>query len=466
MLGASMASSSLADNSDDALTTDGHISSAAPSKHESQPDTDASPAESFPIAAAQPGWWARLTSSSAAADQSFVHADKNKSAVSTEEKNEGWWAWASERLAKRPAPSPPVELPLPVDKLSCKMHKDSAGGTRQPVVLLACGSFNPPTIAHLRMFELAYDALTERGFDVLGGYMSPVNDAYGKPDLVSAEHRLCMARLAADTSEIIMVDSWEAAQPAWQRSLSVMTRLRDSLADGSAARQMTDTQRGPSSETADAADFPGSHHARGVVQVSAISTPKTAANVTAEEPTVGSFTRHSAHAAWAAPHAAPAAATAAALPSAGASLRSSQDTTVAQGRSLMQGNTLMHGGIFDQSKEMAAPRVMLLCGADMVESFITPGVWLSQHIQQIVGPDHGVVCIARRGSDLQRMLTDSSSANIDLTQGIMVVEDPLSWDVSSTAVRSLLQQGKSVKYLLPNEVLNYVKRHSLYTDTQ
>lgn len=102
----------------------------------------------------------------------------------------------------------------------------------------------------------------------------------------------------------------------------------------------------------------------------------------------------------------------------------------------------------------------------MVESFITPGVWLSQHLQQIVGPYHGVVCIARRGSDLQRMLIDSSSTNIDLTQGIMVVEDPLSWDVSSTAVRSLLQQGKSVKYLIPSEVLNYVKRHSLYTDTQ
>jgi nicotinic acid mononucleotide adenylyltransferase len=29
------------------------------------------------------------------------------------------------------------------------------------VVLLACGSFNPPTIAHLRMFELASDALRE-----------------------------------------------------------------------------------------------------------------------------------------------------------------------------------------------------------------------------------------------------------------------------------------------------------------
>lgn len=30
----------------------------------------------------------------------------------------------------------------------------------------------------------------QEGFDVLGGYLSPVNDAYGKPDLAPATHRL------------------------------------------------------------------------------------------------------------------------------------------------------------------------------------------------------------------------------------------------------------------------------------
>ncbi len=41
------------------------------------------------------------------------------------------------------------------------------------------------------------------------------------------------------------------------------------------------------------------------------------------------------------------------------------------------------------------PRVMLLCGADLVESFATPGVWRREHLEQILGRDHGVVCIAR-----------------------------------------------------------------------
>lgn len=45
------------------------------------------------------------------------------------------------------------------------------------VVLLACGSFNPPTILHLRMFEAARDFLRLKfGCDVIEGIISPVAD--------------------------------------------------------------------------------------------------------------------------------------------------------------------------------------------------------------------------------------------------------------------------------------------------
>ncbi|GJP45533.1 hypothetical protein CLOM_g4920, partial [Closterium sp. NIES-68] len=33
---------------------------------------------------------------------------------------------------------------------------------------------------HLRMLEMGRDALKDRGWDVIGAYMSPVNDQYGK----------------------------------------------------------------------------------------------------------------------------------------------------------------------------------------------------------------------------------------------------------------------------------------------
>ncbi len=63
--------------------------------------------------------------------------------------------------------------------------------TRTPLVLVACGSFSPITYLHLRMFEMAADyAKFNTNFEVMGGYLSPVSDAYQKHGLASAYHRL------------------------------------------------------------------------------------------------------------------------------------------------------------------------------------------------------------------------------------------------------------------------------------
>lgn len=44
--------------------------------------------------------------------------------------------------------------------------------------------------------------------------------------------------------------------------------------------------------------------------------------------------------------------------------------------------------------DMEAPRTMLLCGADLLHSFATPGVWKEAHVREIMSAD-GVICIAR-----------------------------------------------------------------------
>lgn len=62
--------------------------------------------------------------------------------------------------------------------------------SKQPVVLVACGSFSPVTYLHLRMFEMAVDyARQNTDFEIVGGYLSPVSDMYKKPGLLSATHR-------------------------------------------------------------------------------------------------------------------------------------------------------------------------------------------------------------------------------------------------------------------------------------
>ncbi|XP_042483147.1 nicotinamide/nicotinic acid mononucleotide adenylyltransferase isoform X2 [Macadamia integrifolia] len=129
-----------------------------------------------------------------------------------------------------------MDIPLPLDKLSLgtrDQDSPSDGVTKNLiyVVLLATGSFNPPTYMHLRMFELAKDALNSEGYCVIGGYMSPVNDAYKKRGLISAEHRIQMCDLACKSSSFIMVDSWEAKQSSFQRSLTVLARIRSCLSE-------------------------------------------------------------------------------------------------------------------------------------------------------------------------------------------------------------------------------------------
>lgn len=42
---------------------------------------------------------------------------------------------------------------------------------------------------------------------------------------------------------------------------------------------------------------------------------------------------------------------------------------------------------------------MLLCGSDLVESFLQPGVWKPDQLRAIL-EDHGVVCITRCYSDI------------------------------------------------------------------
>ncbi|XP_048955617.1 nicotinamide/nicotinic acid mononucleotide adenylyltransferase 3 isoform X11 [Canis lupus dingo] len=102
--------------------------------------------------------------------------------------------------------------------------------SRIPVVLLACGSFNPITNMHLRLFEVARDHLHQTGlYQVIGGIISPVNDNYRKKDLVSAHHRVAMARLALQTSDWVRVDPWESEQVQWMETVKVLRHHHSEL---------------------------------------------------------------------------------------------------------------------------------------------------------------------------------------------------------------------------------------------
>ncbi len=66
---------------------------------------------------------------------------------------------------------------FPVHSLKTTLDDPS----KQPLVIVACGSYSPITYLHLRMLEMAQDYLMLSEFELCGGYFSPVSDAYAKP---------------------------------------------------------------------------------------------------------------------------------------------------------------------------------------------------------------------------------------------------------------------------------------------
>ncbi|PKA65332.1 nicotinamide mononucleotide adenylyltransferase [Apostasia shenzhenica] len=245
-----------------------------------------------------------------------------------------------------------VNIPLLLDKLFLG-HSEEFGSSNALnknctfVVLVSTGSFNPPTYMHLRMFELAKDALKLLGYYVIGGYMSPVNDAYRKQGLLPAVHRVKMCELACKSSSFVMVDPWEAMQSSYQRTLIVLSRVQDCLyRDG-----------------------------------------------------------------------------------------------------LIKRDSL---------------KVMLLCGSDMLESFSIPGVWIPDQVKAICR-DFGIICIRREGKDIDEMVRNNEIFQ-ENKSNIISVDELVPNKISSTKVRECIRKGFSVKYLMADEVIDYIKDQKLYID--
>ena len=245
---------------------------------------------------------------------------------------------------------------IPVDKLACRRRcpPDRRGvDGYQPVILVACGSFNPPTVAHLEVLSMVRSYYRSRGVDVVGAYLSPVHDAYGKAGLVASRHRVAMCRLAAEGSDFVMVDDWEAGRAGYTRTLRVL------------------------------------------------------------------------------------------------------DSVDARVRGAMNNNNNDDG--------VVPARSVLVCGADVLASMGTPGVW-DQALLEALLERHGVACVVREGTDVRAVCGDAGTlvgrwwrrGRVDVVDGV--------GGVSSSGVRALLRAGKEVEGLVDKNVLAYIKEHGLYAD--
>ncbi|XP_008527448.2 nicotinamide/nicotinic acid mononucleotide adenylyltransferase 3 isoform X3 [Equus przewalskii] len=127
--------------------------------------------------------------------------------------------------------------------------------------------------------------------------------------------------------------------------------------------------------------------------------------------------------------------------------------------------TNMHLRLFEVARDhlhkTAVPELKLLCGADVLKTFQTPNLWKDAHIQEIV-EKFGLVCVGRAGHDAERYILGLPILQ-KYQHNIHLAREPVQNEISATYIRRALSQGQSVKYLLPDAVIAYIKDHNLYT---
>ncbi|XP_061492735.1 nicotinamide/nicotinic acid mononucleotide adenylyltransferase 3 isoform X3 [Rhineura floridana] len=108
------------------------------------------------------------------------------------------------------------------------------------------------------------------------------------------------------------------------------------------------------------------------------------------------------------------------------------------------------------------PELKLLCGADFLKTFQTPNLWKEEHILEIVGK-FGLVCISRAGSDPSQCISQTALLS-RYQHNIHLVREWIQNEISATNIRHALRKEQSVKYLVPDSVISYIKQYNIYTD--
>ncbi|KAK6851315.1 nicotinamide mononucleotide adenylyl transferase [Apiospora arundinis] len=117
------------------------------------------------------------------------------------------------------------------------------------------------------------------------------------------------------------------------------------------------------------------------------------------------------------------------------------------------------GGVENSNGEKQPVRVALLAGADLIQTMSAPGVWSQDDLAHILGK-YGAFVIERAGADMQEAMGTLKEWEDNIYSIPQVVPN----EISSTKIRLLSKRRMNIDYLVPNNVIDYIKEHSLYQD--
>ena len=117
------------------------------------------------------------------------------------------------------------------------------------------------------------------------------------------------------------------------------------------------------------------------------------------------------------------------------------------------------GGIQTPSGSTKEIQISLLAGADLISTFHTPGVWAEQDLFHIL-EYYGAFVIERSGTDTGLAISQLKQP----TDKIHIIAQEVRNDVSSTKIRDFVSRGLSIRYLVPQAVIDYIDRFGLYQE--
>ncbi|MBN3300638.1 NMNA3 adenylyltransferase, partial [Amia calva] len=290
----------------------------------------------------------------------------------------------------------------------------------------------------MRLFELARDHMHQTGqFEVIEGIVSPVNDEYGKRGLVSAKHRVAMARLALQTSDWIRVDSWESEQQQWSETVTTLRSC--SVSNAYLGSVVFSFKESCFSLRHHYDRLQNRHQSKENLNNVYINKAYTLDNKS---------------------------------PTGAEKLWGKEHTKKIHTHNLVAPFYLcIYLGDNDDRPSrpqatlvclsLGTPRLKLLCGADFLETFKVPKLWREDHIVELVGK-FGLVCVSRAHLDPCRLVHESDVLTRH-KHNIFLVREWIQNEISATEIRQAIRRGQSVKYLLPDSVIEYIKGHCLYT---